>query len=60
MEKKEAEVQTKELEKIVSTFNMENQLNKIKIPLPLTKLTKNPVYKKQISKVKIFKFRESC
>jgi hypothetical protein len=30
LEKKEAEVQTKELEKPVSTFNMENELNKLR------------------------------
>jgi hypothetical protein len=39
-------VQTKELEKLVSTFNLENELNKINIPVPLIELAKNPVYKK--------------
>jgi hypothetical protein len=34
-----------------SIFNLENKLNKIKIPVPLVELARNPVYKKQISKV---------
>jgi hypothetical protein len=44
-------VQTKEPEKPVSTFNLENELIKIKILVPLIELAKNLSYKKQISKV---------
>jgi hypothetical protein len=51
MENKEVEVQTKELENSVGMFNLENELNKIKIPVPLVELARNLVYKKQISKV---------
>jgi hypothetical protein len=50
LENKESEVQTKEIEKPFSTFNLGNELNKIKIPVPLIELAKNPSYKKQISK----------
>jgi hypothetical protein len=34
-ENKEAEVQTMEIEKSIGTFNLENKLNNIKIPIPL-------------------------
>jgi hypothetical protein len=51
LDKKEEEVQTKELEKSVSTFNLENELNNIKTPVTLIELAKYSVYKKQISKV---------
>jgi hypothetical protein len=40
MENKEVEVQTKELEKSIGIFNLENELNKIKIPIPLIELAK--------------------
>jgi hypothetical protein len=32
-------------------FNFENEINKIKISIPLFKLAKNPVYRKQITKM---------
>jgi hypothetical protein len=35
-------------------FNLENELNKIKIPMPLVELAKNSIYKKQIAKEIIF------
>ena len=50
MENKEVKVQTKELENLVAIFNLKNELNKIKIPVPLVELDKNMVYKKHISK----------
>jgi hypothetical protein len=53
-ENKEAEVQTKEIEKSIGTFNLENELNKIKIPMPLVELARNPIYKKQIAKINNF------
>jgi hypothetical protein len=33
------------------TFSFENEINKIKIPIPLVELAKNLVYRKQITKV---------
>jgi len=59
LENKEVKVKTKELEKSVSTFNMENELNKIKILVPLIELAKNLVYKKRVSKVINFSNAES-
>lgn len=50
----EAEVQTNETKKTIGGFNLENELNKIKIPMPLVELAKNPIYKKQIAKAIIF------
>jgi len=51
MENKKVEIQTKDLEILVGIFNLKNELNKIKIPVPLVELTRNLVYKKKISKV---------
>jgi hypothetical protein len=53
------EAQTIENDKIARNFNMENDINKIKIPIPLVKLAKNPIYKKQIAKMIIFLEEES-
>jgi hypothetical protein len=41
---KEKETKPKEPEKSIGTFNMEHEINKIKIPVPLFELTKNVVY----------------
>jgi hypothetical protein len=49
-ENTEVEFQTREIEKPIGTFNLENELNKIKIPMPLVELARNPIYKKQIAK----------
>jgi hypothetical protein len=49
-ENTEVEVQTREIEKPIVSFNLENELNKIKIPMPLVELARNPIYKKQIAK----------
>ena len=49
--KKGIEAQTIENDKIVGNFNLENEINKIKIPIPLVELAKNPLYRKQISKM---------
>jgi hypothetical protein len=43
---KEKEIEPKEPEKYVGTFNLEHEINKIKIPVPLVELAKNVVYKK--------------
>jgi hypothetical protein len=47
----EAQVQTIEIEKTIAGFNLENELNKIKKPMPLVELARNLIYKKQIAKV---------
>jgi len=49
-DKKGVEAQNVENEKIVGNFNLENEINKIKIPIPLVELAKNPTYKKKIPK----------
>ena len=43
-EKKETEVQSRETEKIIGGFILENEINKIKILIPLVELEKNHVY----------------
>jgi hypothetical protein len=50
-ENTEEKVPTREIEKQFGGFNLENQLNKIKIPMPLVELAKNLIYKKKIAKV---------
>jgi hypothetical protein len=45
------EKETKELEELVSPFNIERELSKIKILVPLVELAKNPSYHKQIEKM---------
>jgi hypothetical protein len=49
-EEKSPEVLTKETDKANTSYNFENELNKIKIPIPLVELAKNPTYRKQIAK----------
>jgi hypothetical protein len=51
LEKKESEVSTRETDKGSGSFSLENEINKIKIPIPLVELTKNPTYRKQITKM---------
>ena len=51
LEKKEYEVSTRETDKGSGGFILENEINKIKIPIPLVELAKNPVYRKQITKM---------
>jgi hypothetical protein len=57
--KKGLETQTMETDKTVGIFNLENEINKIKIPIPLVELAKNPIYQKQIAKMIIFSENES-
>lgn len=45
---KEVEEQEK-VEKGVHSFNIEKELEKVNIPVPLLKLAKKPTYKKKIS-----------
>jgi hypothetical protein len=47
---KEDEFHTREIEKSIGTFNLENELNKIKIPMPMVELSINPIYKNKIEK----------
>ena len=48
---KDLEVLTREIDKGGSGFSVENEINRIKIPIPLVELAKNPAYRKQITKV---------
>jgi hypothetical protein len=50
LEKKESRVSTKETDKGSGGFSLENEINKIQIPIPLVELVKNPVYRKQMTK----------
>jgi hypothetical protein len=40
-------------------FSFENEINRIKIPIPLVELAKNPAYRKQVTKVIGFSDQES-
>ena len=50
-ERKNSEVSTVQIDKVNGAFSFENELNKIKIPIPLVELAKNPCYRKQITKM---------
>jgi len=44
-------IDTAQIEKtILTTFNVEKELKRVKIPIPLSKLSKNLEYKNQVSK----------
>jgi hypothetical protein len=58
-EKREIEIQTREVDKSTGNFNLENEINKIKIHVPLVELAKNPTYRKQIAKIINFSDTES-
>jgi hypothetical protein len=49
-ERKDSDVLTKETDKVSEAFSFENEINKIKIPIPLVELAKKTVYQKQITK----------
>jgi hypothetical protein len=51
LERKDSKVPTREIDKVSGIFSFENEINKIKIPIPLVELAKNPVYRKKITKV---------
>jgi hypothetical protein len=59
IEKKGMEAPNTENDKALGNFNLENEINKIKIPIPLVELAKNPVYRKQIAKMINFSEDES-
>jgi hypothetical protein len=48
MIRREIEAQNIENDKIVGNFNLENEINKIKIPIPLVELEKNPTTEKKL------------
>jgi hypothetical protein len=48
-----------ENDKAIGNFNLENEISKIKIPIPLVELAKNPIYRKQIAKMINFSEKES-
>jgi ribonuclease HI len=58
-EKKVMEAPHIENDKALGNFNLENEISKIKIPIPLVELAKNPVYRKQIAKMINFSEKES-
>jgi hypothetical protein len=47
----ETQTSTRQCEKTTRGFSLENEINKIKIPMPLVELAKNLIYKKQIAKM---------
>ena len=51
LEKKELEVSTREMDNGSGGFSFENEINRMKIPIPLVELVKNLAYRKQITKV---------
>jgi hypothetical protein len=58
-EKRETEIPSREAEKTIGSFNLESEINKIKILVPLVELEKNPMYRKQIAKMINFSDAES-
>jgi hypothetical protein len=58
-EKKTMEAPNIENDKVIGNFNLENEIRKIKIPIPLVELAKNHVYQKQIAKMINFSEKES-
>jgi len=58
-EKKGMEAPNIENDKALGNFSLENEINKIKIPIPLVELAKNPIYRKQIAKMINFSEDES-
>ena len=44
-------IEVEEVNKSMQNFNLENELCKIKIPMPFTKLINNPSYKNSVLKM---------
>ena len=44
-EKQKKNTEVEEVNKTVQNFSLENELGKLKIPVPLTELIRNPSYK---------------
>jgi hypothetical protein len=51
IEKRDTEIQSRNTEKMIGSFNLEREINKIQISVPLVELAKNPMYTKHISKM---------
>ena len=49
--KQKKNVEVEEVNKSMQNFNLENELGKIKIPMPFTELMKNPSYKNSVLKM---------
>jgi hypothetical protein len=58
-EKKGMEAPNIESDKPLGNFSIENEINKIKICIPLVELAKNTIYRKQIAKIISFLEDES-
>jgi hypothetical protein len=58
-EKRETKIPTREAEKTIGSFNLENEINKIKIIVPLVELAKTLMYRKKIAKTINFSDAES-
>src|SRR5713226_8785526 len=50
-EKQKKNMEVEEVNKTVQNFNLENELGKIKIPMPFTELMKKPSYKESVLKM---------
>ena len=50
-DKQKNTVEVEEVNKSMQNFNLENELGKIKIPMPFTELMKNPSYKNSVMKM---------
>ena len=50
-DKQKKNVEVEEVNKSVQNFNLENELGKIKMPMPCTELMKNPSYKELVLKM---------
>jgi len=46
-EKRDTEIPSREAERMIGSFNLESEINKIKILVALVELAKNPLYRKQ-------------
>jgi hypothetical protein len=54
----ETQTSTRQYKKIVGGFILQNEINKIKIPMSLVELANNPIYKKKITKMIDFSHAE--
>jgi len=50
-EKSKKTIEVEEVNKSVQNFSLENELGKLKIPVPLTELIRNPSYKESVLKM---------
>ena len=50
-DKQKKSMEVEDVNKTVQNFNLENEVGKIKIPMPFTELMKNPSYKESVLKM---------